>query len=63
MIYKMSLSVISFLNELELICLHTSIGIVSTQSNDFNYCYLKQLILFNITHLFAQSEVLTSIAI
>ena len=31
--------VISFLNVLELICLHISIAIVSTQLNGFNYCY------------------------
>ena len=31
---------ISFLNELKLICLYTSIEIVSTQLNGFNYCYL-----------------------
>ena len=32
------LSVISFLNELELICLHTRNVIVSTQENGSNYC-------------------------
>ena len=44
------LSVISFLNELQLICLRTSIAIVSIQLNGFNYCYLTRIILFNITH-------------
>ena len=58
-----SLSVISFLNELELICLHTSIVTVSTQLNGFNYCYLPLIILLNINHLFADSEVVASIAI
>ena len=52
--------VISFLNELELIYLHTSIAIISTQVNGFNYCYLTLLILFNINHLFADSEEVTS---
>ncbi len=33
-----SLSVISFLNKLELFCLHISIAIISTQLNSFNYC-------------------------
>ena len=33
-----NLSVISILNELELICLHTSIAIVSTPLNGFNNC-------------------------
>ena len=54
---------ISFLNELELICLHSNIAIVSTQLNDFNYCYLTLTILFNVDHLFADSEVLASNAI
>ena len=58
---EISLLVISFLNELELICLHTSIAIVSTQLNGLNYCYLTLLILFNINHLFVHSEVATSI--
>ena len=52
-----SLWVISFLNELELICLHS---IVSTQLYGFYYCYL---ILFNVNHLFADCEMVTSIAI
>ena len=46
----------------KLICLHTSIAIVSTQLNDFNYCYLTLIILFNINHLFAHSEVVKNIA-
>ena len=57
-----SLTVISFLNELELIHLHTSIAIVSTQLNGFNYCYLTPIILFNINYLFAHSKLVTSIA-
>ena len=35
---EISLSVILFLNELKVICLHTSIAIISTQWNDFSYC-------------------------
>ena len=35
-----------FLNELEKICLHSSIVIVSTQLNSFNHCYLTLIILF-----------------
>ena len=52
------LEVTSFLNELDLICLHTCIIIVSTQLNDFNYYYLTLIILFNINDLLAHSEVL-----
>ena len=52
-----SLYVISLLNDLEVIFLHSSIAIVSTQLRVFNYCYLPQIILFNINHLFAYSEV------
>ena len=55
--------VISFLNEEEYIFLHSSIAIVSTQLNSFNYCSLTLIILFNINHLFAHCEVFTSIAI
>ena len=65
-IYDMSdisLSVISFLNELKIICLPTCIAIVSTYLNGFNYCYLILIILLIIDHLFAQNEVDTSIAI
>ena len=40
-----------------------SIAFVSIQLNGFNYSYLPLVILFNINHLFAQSEVVTSIAI
>ena len=58
-----SLSVISFLNEFELICLHTSTGIVSTNLNDFCHCYYTLVILFNINRLLADSKVVTSIAI
>ena len=45
-----SLLIISFLNELELISLHTSMAVVSIKLNAFNYCYLTQIILFNINH-------------
>ena len=50
---EIRLSVFSFLDELELICLYTSIDIVSTHLNGFNYCHLKLIIIFNITHSFA----------
>ena len=62
-LFAHNFKVISFLNELEPICLHTSIAIISTQLNGFKYCYLTLIILFNINHLFAQSKVVTSIAI
>ena len=42
---------------------NSSIAIVSTQLNGFNYCYLTLIILFDINHLIADSEVVTSIAI
>ena len=58
-----NLSVISFLNELDPICLHTSIAVVFTQLNGFNYCNLTLIIQFKINNLFIQSEVVTSIAI
>ena len=46
--------VISFLNELELICLHSSIAIVSLQLDGLNYYYLTVIILlFNTIHSFA----------
>ena len=60
---KNSLSVISFLDKLELICLHTSIAIVSEHLNGFCYCYRTLINLFHIKNLFADSEVVTSIAI
>ena len=54
---------ISFLNELELTCLHTSIDIVSTQLNDFYNCYVTLIILFNINHFFPRREMVKSIAV
>ena len=53
-VQEISRSVISILNELELICLPSSIAIVSTQSNGFDYCYLLLIILFNINHVCTQ---------
>ena len=44
-------------------CLRTTIAIFSTLLNGFNCCNLRIIILFNIHHLFAKSEVVTSIAI
>ena len=52
---KISLSVISFLNELRLIRLHTRIAMVSTLLNSFNYCYQRLIIQLIITHSFAYS--------
>ena len=46
--------------ELELIWLHSSIANFSTQLNVFNYSYLTPIILFNINHLFADSDVVAS---
>ena len=54
---------ISFLNEIEQIYLHTSIAVVSPQSNGFFNGYLTLIILFNINYLFAHDEVVTRIAI
>ena len=62
-LFAHNLLVISFLNELEQICFHTGIAIVSTELDGLNYCYQALIILFNIDHLFADSEVVTSIAI
>ena len=58
-----SFSVISLLNESEQIFLLTSFVIIHTQLNDFNNCYQTIMILFNINHLFADTEVVTSIVI
>ena len=43
------MSAISQLDESELLCLHSSIAIVSTRG--FNHCYQTLRILFNINHL------------
>ena len=43
--------------------MHTIIAIVYTQLNGFKYCYLTLIILFNIDHLFAYSEVAKNNAI
>ena len=61
MICKSSLSVISFFNESELICLHTGNSIVPTYLIGFNYFYRTLMILFHVTHLFAHSDVVISI--
>ena len=53
---------LSFLNELELICLHT-IAIVSTRLTGSKKYYHTLIILFNINNLFTPNEVLSSIAI
>ena len=49
--------------ELEVIYLYTNIAIFSILLNCFYYCYLILIILFNINHLFADSEVVPSIVI
>ena len=51
---KISLSVISFFNESELICLHICIAFF-LQLNGFNYYHLTLIIRFNITHSFTPS--------
>ena len=43
--------------------MHTRIALVSTQLNGFNYYDLTLIIVFNISHLFADTEVVISIAI
>ena len=55
--------VFSFLNELELICLHSCILIVSTQLNSLNYFYETLIIQFDINHLFEDNEEVTSFTI
>ena len=61
---EISSSVILSLNELELICWRNSIAIVFTLLNGFNYCYLDLIILLiYINHLFAHSEILSSISV
>ena len=55
--------IVSFLNVLELICLHISIVMISTQLNDLNYCYLSLIILFDMNLLFSHSELVTIIVI
>ena len=60
--WEISLSIILYLNEFELICLDTGIAVV-LQLDGFKYCYQTLIILFNINHLFARNEVVTSIAI
>ena len=49
---EISLSVISFLNEWEVICLYTSIVLVSTQLSGVNYCNLTLRIQFSIDNIF-----------
>ena len=36
---------------------------IYTQLNDFEYCYLTPIILFNINHLFDRSQMVSSIVI
>ena len=57
-----NLSVISFLDKLKLICLHTSIAIVSTVKW-FHLLHLTLIIQVIINHLFTHCEVVTSTAI
>ena len=56
-----SLWVILFLNEFELICLHTGIAIACAQLNGFKCCYITQLIQF-INHYLSRNEVVSNIA-
>ena len=60
---EISLSIISFLNELEVIYFHTNVASVSILSNDFDCCNLTLIILFNTNNLFAHRNVIKSIAI
>ena len=53
---------ISFLNELERICLHNIIVVLSTQLNGFNYNYRSLIIQFKISCFFVDSEVAASTA-
>ena len=51
-----NLYIILFLNELELICLHTSITIIFIQLNGSKYSNTNSSIfLFSINHLFEQT--------
>ena len=52
-----SLSVILFLDELELFCLYSRIATVSTQLNGFSYCYLTPIILLNTILSIARSQI------
>ena len=52
-----NLAVISFLNELELICLHISIAAIFTLIKGCNYYYKTQIIQFDIYHLWADPAV------
>ena len=52
-----------FIFKWELICLHTSISIVSSQLNSFNSCCLTHIILFNINPLLVDSEVISNYSI
>ena len=53
----------NFLFKSELICLLTSMAIVSAQLNGFNYCNLKLIFHVNINNVIADSEVIISITI
>ena len=52
---EITLTVFSFMNEVKLISLHTSIAILSTQLNYFRHCDITLIKLVNITHIFAHS--------
>ena len=53
----------NFIFKSELIYLYINIAIASSQLNGFHNWYLTLIILFNINHIFADSKVVTSIAI
>ena len=59
-VMEMIFTIKIYSNEVELISLHVSIAIVSTQLNGFTYCYLT---LLDINYLFACSEVVTTIVL
>ena len=60
--YRIQIILFTIKHSLELICLSTTITI-SSQLNGSNYGYLTQIYLCIIIHLFADCEVVTSIAI
>ena len=51
------------LNDLEKKSLPSALAIVSTLFNDFTYCHLSKIVLFNINRLFADSKVVTVITV
>ena len=66
MFLKVEIVLVSWWEEIEksqFISTQLSNAVVCTQLIGFKYCYLTLIILFNINHLFAHSEVVSSVAI